>query len=166
LSGRWPIIRKARRTASASCYDKRIPPPGIAIVGGEVPGGQTFFEDMIMAVLKVGSGCVQAGSFRGTFVGVEPVPENKELGYGAGLRFKFRIDAGPFAGRLVSRITTPAPSPNNACGKILGGLAGHSLKEGEQIDPDEFVNRQYMVVVATVKSGATRVEVVVPLPTD
>ena len=42
----------------------------------------------------VGSGGVPVGSYTATFQGVEPQPENKERGYGIGIRWKLcRIDA-------------------------------------------------------------------------
>src|SRR5262245_1403211 len=117
-----------------------------------------------MTVFTVSSGGVPAGSYTGTFAGVEPQPENKEKGYPAGVRWKFTIDAGPHAGQTAGRVTGGTPSPKNGCGKLLSGLVGRGLKEGEQIDPGEFVGRRYMLVVAAGPGGGTRVEAVVPMP--
>ena len=55
--------------------------------------------------LKVGSGSLPPGTYTGTFAGAEVHPENKERGYGPGTRWKFTIDAGPYAGQTTSRIT-------------------------------------------------------------
>jgi hypothetical protein len=117
-----------------------------------------------MALLTVSSGGVPSGNYTGTFADVEAQPENKEKGYPAGLRWKWTINAGPCAGQIVSRVTGNSPSPNNACGKVLSGLIGRPLQEGESIDPDQFVGKPYMLVVAAGQGGGTRIDAVVPLP--
>jgi hypothetical protein len=116
-----------------------------------------------MALLIVASGGVPVGNYTGSFAGVEPQPENKDKGYGAGLRWKWTIDAGPQAGQTVSRVTGPTPSPKNGCGKVLAGLLGRALKEGEQLDPTQCVGKRYMIVVAAGPQGGTRVEAVIPM---
>ncbi|SRR5579871_2024141 len=117
-----------------------------------------------MPVFTVSSGGVPAGSYTGTFVGIEAQPENKEKGYPAGIRWKFAIDAGPHAAQTASRVTGGTPSPKNSCGKMLSGLIGRALKEGEQVDPDAYLGKRYMLVVATGQGGGTRVEAIVPMP--
>jgi hypothetical protein len=117
-----------------------------------------------MAFFTVSSGGIPVGNYTGTFAGVEPTPANPEKGYGVGVRFKFTIDAGPHAGQPASRVTGPTPSPKNGCGKMLSGLTGRALKEGEQIDPDQYVGKRYMIVVAAGQGGGTRVEAVIPVP--
>jgi hypothetical protein len=117
-----------------------------------------------MPVLTVSSGGVPAGSYTGTFVGVEATEANPEKGFGPGIRWKFQIDAGAYAGQTVSRITGNTPSPKNACGMMLTGLMGRPIKEGEQIDPDTFRGKRYMIVVTASQGGGTRVEAIVPMP--
>jgi hypothetical protein len=117
-----------------------------------------------MPVFTVSSGGVPAGSYTGTFAGTEIQPENKEKGYSVGTRWKFTIDAGPYAGQTTSRITGSTASSKNSCGKMLAGLLGRALKEGEQIDPEQFVGKRFMIVVAAGQGGGTRVEAVVPMP--
>jgi hypothetical protein len=117
-----------------------------------------------MPLFTVSSGGVPAGSYTGTFAGVEPQPENKERGYPAGLRWIFKVDSGPQAGQTASRITGSTPSPKNSCGKLLSGLIGRALKEGEQLDPDQWIGKRYMLVVAASQGGGTRVEAIVPMP--
>jgi hypothetical protein len=117
-----------------------------------------------MPVFTVSSGGVPAGSYTGTFAGIEVQPENKEKGYGPGTRWKFTIDAGPHAGQTASRITGNTASPKNGCGKMLAGLLGRALREGESIDPDPFRGKRYMLVVAAGPGGGTRVEAVVAMP--
>ena len=117
-----------------------------------------------MPVFTVSSGGVPAGSYTGTFAGTEVQPENKEKGYGVGTRWKFTIDAGPYAGQTTSRITGNTPTPKNGCGKMLAGLIGCALQEGQQVDPDHYIGRRYMIVVGTAQNGGTRVEAIVPMP--
>jgi hypothetical protein len=116
---------------------------------------------VIVALLTVSSGGVPVGNYTGTFAGVEAQPENKEKGYGPGMRWKFAIDNGPYAGQVASRVTGPKPTPKNGCGKMLSGLLGRALKDGEQLDPDQLIGRRYMIVVAASQGGGTRVEAVV-----
>jgi hypothetical protein len=106
---------------------------------------------------------VPVGSYTGTFAGYEVQPENREKGYAAGLRWNFKIDAGPHTGQMTSRITGSQPSPRNSCGKMLQGLIGRALREGEQIDPDQFIGKRYMLVVAASQNGGTRIEAVVAM---
>jgi hypothetical protein len=117
-----------------------------------------------MPLFTVTAGGVPVGNYTAVFQGVEPQPENKEKGYAAGVRWKFQVDAGPCAGQAATRITGAAPSPKNGCGKMLSGVLGRALKEGEQIDPAAFVGKRFMIVVAAGQGGGTRVEAVVPLP--
>jgi hypothetical protein len=121
-------------------------------------------EGISMALLTVSGGGVPVGSYTGKFAGTEEVPENPDRGYGPGRRWKFAIDTGPHEGQTVSRVTGQTPSVKNACGKMLSGVIGRALKEYEQIDPDMYVGRRYMLVVAAGQEGGTRVEAVVPMP--
>ncbi len=111
-----------------------------------------------MALLTVTPGGVPQGTYTATFSGIEPQPENKEKGYAPGIRWRFAVSAGPQAGQTASRVTGASPSPKNGAGKILAGLVGRALREGEQIDPDHYVGKPYMVVVAAAQGGGTRVE--------
>lgn len=116
-----------------------------------------------MPVFTVSSGGVPIGNYTATFQGIEAQPENKEKGYPPGLRWKFTVAAGPQAGQTASRVTGATPSPKNSCGKMLSGLIGRALKEGEQIDPDQYIGRKFMIVVAAGQGGGTRVEAIVPM---
>jgi hypothetical protein len=121
-------------------------------------------EGFVMALMTV-SGGVPVGTYTGSFAGTEAQPANKELGYGPGLRWKFHIASGTQAGQSTGRVTGPTPSPRNACGKLLSGLIGRALKEGEQINPDDYIGRMYMIIVAAGPGGGTRVEAISPMPT-
>jgi hypothetical protein len=117
-----------------------------------------------MAILTVSEGGVPPGTYAATFLGVEPQPENKDRGFPPGLRWRFKITSGTLAGQIASRVTGPAPSPKNSCGKMLASLLGRQLTPQEQIDPQKLVGQPFTVVVAAGQLGGTRVEAVVPAP--
>jgi hypothetical protein len=117
-----------------------------------------------MTVLTVYSGGIPVGNYTASFSGIEPSPENKERGYPAGIKWKFTVVGGPHAGQMTSRITNNSPTAKNAAGKMLCGLLGRALKDGEQVDIDQFLGRPYMVVVSVSPQGVgTRVDAVVPI---
>src|SRR5262245_49131364 len=111
--------------------------------------------------MKVSSGGIPAGTYVVKFTGCEDVPENQQLGYGAGLRWTFEVITGEQRAQKTSRITSPVPSEKNACGKILAGLAGRALKSGESVDWATFLGKTYIAVVAMTQGGGTRVETVI-----
>jgi hypothetical protein len=105
-------------------------------------------------VLKVSAGGVPAGSYLAKFVGVEAT--NNE--YGDGLRWVFEVVNGPNKGAKTSRITSQAPTPKNACGKMLGGITGKTLTPGEDINLDSFIGKTYLVMVINTDGGGTRID--------
>jgi hypothetical protein len=117
-----------------------------------------------MGLLTVSEGGVPPGTYAATFLGVEAQPENKERGFPPGLRWRFKIAGGSMTGQVASRVTGPAPSPKNSCGKILAGLLGRQLSPQEQIDPEKLVGQQFTIVVAAGQMGGSRVEAVAPAP--
>jgi hypothetical protein len=116
-----------------------------------------------MPVFTVSGGGVPVGNYTGTFAGIETTQGIPEKGYGPGIRWKFTIDGPAQVGQTASRVTGSTPSPKNGCGKMLSGLIGRAIKEGEQIDPDTFKGKRYMIVVAASQGGGTRVEAIVPM---
>jgi hypothetical protein len=109
---------------------------------------------------------VPIGAYTGTFVGIEEVPANVEKDYGPGYLFQWKIDAGPYAGRIVPRTTGQKIHAKTNCGKMLSALAGRQLPEGETFRLSDYVGRRYTIVVAAGPNGGTRVETVAPLPSN
>lgn len=113
-----------------------------------------------MSALKVGSGGLPIGQYKTEFAGVEAAEANKD--YGPGLKWKWKVTEGPCLGQTATRVTGPAPTPKNACGKMLSGLIGRSLAEGEEIDPAAHVGKKYLVIVGQGQNG-TRVEAIIAI---
>lgn len=97
-----------------------------------------------------------AGLYKARFLGIE---EMMHAEYGAGLRFDFEVTEGPQQGKRAVRITGAKPTPRNAAGRMLCDLAGVSPANGVSNEADEFVGREYTIVVREGgESGRTRVE--------
>lgn len=105
-------------------------------------------------ILKVSPGGVPAGSYLALYEGVEETSNE----YGNGLRWMFQVTGGPHKGSRTSRITSDNPTPKNACGRMLAGLAGKTLTPGEDINLEAFVGKTYLVVVSNTDGGGTRID--------
>lgn len=112
--------------------------------------------------LKVGSGGCPVGSYAATFDGCEETTNEQ---FGAGLRWKWKVTAGPQAGQIAGRTTGTTPTTRNGCGKMLAAVTGKPLNIGDDVDLQEFVGKPYMIIVAATDSGGTRVETAVPVAT-
>jgi hypothetical protein len=110
-------------------------------------------------LLTVTSGGPPTGSYAARFAGIEETTHDE---FGAGLRWKFEVTQGEQAGKVASRTTGLRPTAKNGCGKMLAGVLGRELRAGEQLDPHQFVGREYLIVVGPTENGSTRVEAVVP----
>jgi len=76
-----------------------------------------------------------------------------------GLMWKFRAYDGEFFGKESRRTTGPDPTPGNACGAFLAGLADKSPDDGLDLDPDDHIGQKYVIDVVKSKNGkGTRVE--------
>ncbi len=109
---------------------------------------------------KITSEGVPPSAYQTTFAGIEPVEPDANKGYGAGLRWKWNIVDGPFAGRTISRVTGQTPTPNNACGRLIVALLGRTPNVGENIDLAPLIGKKYLAIVAAGQQGGTRVETV------
>jgi hypothetical protein len=117
-----------------------------------------------MAMMTMSTGGVPVGEYTATFAGIEPQGANVEKGYGAGIRWKFTIDAGVQQGQTAARITSPTPTLRNSCGKMLSGLIGRPLADRESADPNSCLGKRYRILVGAGQGGGTRIEFVTPIP--
>jgi hypothetical protein len=121
------------------------------------------FEDDGLFVMQSAQTGVPAGSYFATFDGYEPVTTAK----GDTLRWSFTITSGgPCKGQKTGVfIDRMPPRASNKLGRMLNGLAGRPLAEGETFNPKSVIGRTYVVIVTAGKDGkGTRVESVSPTP--
>jgi hypothetical protein len=99
------------------------------------------------------------------FVGVEETPPRPGTDYGPGWRWRFRITAGEYANRIVSRVTNQAPTLKNNCGKMLQAVTGRPIALNEEVDLTAYVGRRYSVQMEPDSTGkGTRVGTVMVMP--
>ena len=96
-----------------------------------------------------------AGVYRARFAGAETTSHAE---FGDGLRFEFEVTDGPQQGKRPSRITSADPTPHNVAGRMLCDLAGVAPANGVSINLDDYLNREYTIVVREDELGRTRVE--------
>ena len=107
---------------------------------------------------------VPAGMYKGRFDRVESREKNE---HGESVRFVWIVAEGDHKDGIATRIcgVDRKPTPKNALGRILAGLAGRSVEIGEKITADDFIGNEYLLQVADAPGGTgTRVETVMPIP--
>src|SRR5262245_31374484 len=100
---------------------------------------------------------VPPGQYKAEFVGLEVVPATEKMR--EGIRWKFRVLQGDYAGKTTGRIGPMKPTPKNASGKVLGGMIGRQVGD-EKVSVKELVGKSFSVIVALGDSGKPRVEMV------
>ncbi len=104
------------------------------------------------------------GLYRTKFLGAKADTHPE---YGAGLKWEFEVTEGPMAGKIVGRTTSPAPTLKNGCGKMLQMLTGGTAALHQEFDLDQYVGREFQVMVETNSTGTgTRVGSVMPMTGD
>ena len=98
------------------------------------------------------------GVYKVKFVGTEETEHDE---YGKGCKFVFEVDSGDHAGEQATRITGPTPTPKNACGRMIAGISGETLKPGVRIDLASHVGEIYMIQVEETKNDSTRIGTVI-----
>ena len=99
---------------------------------------------------------IPAGNYEVKFSGAEPFDEHTAE-YGAAVKLKWEVTAGPQAGQETSRICSAKLSPKSNLGKFVTMLNGGALEPGAQVDLDSFVGVKGLAIVEEVDSGSTRV---------
>src|SRR5262245_45071650 len=94
------------------------------------------------------------GIYTGVFLGLRDMPNDQSLlgkdgkPMQPGMEWQFRIEEGPYKGRVVSRITSREPTTKNICGRLLDGLVGRTVPTGEDVDDSNYVGKPYQIVVS------------------
>jgi hypothetical protein len=72
--------------------------------------------------------------------------------YGAALRWSFEVLEGPKQGKVISDLT-PAenPTPKNKFGRMLAAISGKALAVDLEIDPDQYLQSKYLVVLQEIE---------------
>jgi hypothetical protein len=113
----------------------------------------------VLGKVQEGGWNAPAAVYRATFEGVRPFETDKpKMGRGGkpmepGVIWEFRITAGEFAGKVISRVTAATPTTKNACGTFIEGLRGRPLVLGEQPDVSAYVGQQFLVTVGKRREG-------------
>ena len=111
---------------------------------------------------EVGAGgsTVPEGFYKAKFVAIDPT-EHEE--YGPGSKWIFQVVDGEHSGEQATRLTSPTPTPKNACGRMIAGVLGESLKVGAKVDLESYVGREYLLQVEPAPKGeGTRIAAVMP----
>lgn len=103
--------------------------------------------------LTVKAGGIPAGSHFAKFEGVE----QSQSKHGEGLKWKFTVTSGQYAGVGVSGFTSDAPTTGNKCGRFVKGLTGKALTVGEAIDLNACVGKSYLIIVELTDKGGSKV---------
>lgn len=108
---------------------------------------------------------VPEGQYTAKFIGLEmlePKPgEAPRVGrdgkpMAPGMAWRFEIVEGPETGKQTDRVTGRLPGPKNVCGRFLAAVTGQILKDGMEVDLDQYVGHFYRInVVAKEQSEGT-----------
>lgn len=63
------------------------------------------------------------------------------------MTWDFQIVGGECEGRTIDRLTGRIPTAKNGCGKMLAGVTDTVLRDGDQIDLEQFVGKSYRITV-------------------
>jgi hypothetical protein len=96
---------------------------------------------------------IPAGTYKATFQGLEPT----ETANGQAIRWKFKVTEGPMAGKLISELSDPHATTGNKTGRFLVALSGKPLEGGVKVEPPQYVDRLYLVIVEPKEGGKSKV---------
>lgn len=63
------------------------------------------------------------------------------------MHWNFEIAEGEHAGKKTDKLTGRVPTPKSGCGKMLAAVSDSILKDGMEVDLDQFVGKLYRVTV-------------------
>jgi hypothetical protein len=63
------------------------------------------------------------------------------------MTWDFQISEGECEGRTIDRLTGRTPTAKNGCGKMLAGITDTVLRDGDQIDLEQFIGKTYRITV-------------------
>jgi hypothetical protein len=95
------------------------------------------------------------GIYSAIFEGFEVKPKSVHNGkeMNEGIMFRFKVGDGVHKDKIASNIGPTKPTPNNVSGRLMMGLNGGDVKEGEKINLNSFIGKLYTIVVDKNKAG-------------
>lgn len=67
---------------------------------------------------------------------------------------------GKYVGIQIGRVTSQVPTGKNSCGTLLRGILGRMPGQDEDVEPNDFKGRLYIIVVGPTKDDADKTYVV------
>ena len=121
-----------------------------------------------MAVLRVSDSTdqfsVPTGTYAAKLLGYKEMqPSAKFPDSGTSYVWEFEIVEGVHARKTTSRWTPTKLTMSNNFGKLVREMLGRPLVNGEDVDPDNFINKKYTITVGPSADGMkTKVIMVAP----
>lgn len=101
-------------------------------------------------------GGVPAGSYPAVYVGAEPYLDANNR-FGEGVKLRFRVDSGEFAGDEAMRIVSSRFTARSNLFAFACALAARELTAGDEFDFSHYVGVAGLILVEQTEGGATRV---------
>lgn len=120
-----------------------------------------------MAVHKVSDSdySVPTGTYAAKLLGYKEMPPSAKFpNSGTSYAWEFEIVEGIHARKTTSRWTPTKLTMSNNFGKLVREMLGRPLLNGEDVDPDWFINKKYTITVGPSDDGMkTKVIMCAPL---
>ena len=101
---------------------------------------------------------IPAGGYSAEFIGAE-VFKNE---YGPGVRLKWKVNDGEYAGAETSAMCSQKLSAKSKLYKFVKALKSDEITAGEEIDLQSYLGVKGLIVVVESESGATYVDSFLP----
>jgi hypothetical protein len=110
---------------------------------------------------------VPTGTYNAKLLGYKEMPASPRFpDSGPSYVWEFEILEGLHARKTTSRWTPTKLTTGNNFGKLVREMLGRPLVAGEDVDPDNFINKKFTITVGPSADGAkTKVIMVAPLAT-
>lgn len=121
-------------------------------------GGRKIGANMLLTIKKTSYDDVPAGAYKAIFEAITPTETCK----GEAFRWAFQATDGDHKGKTISDLSDRRVTTLNKTGRWLSALSGKPLADGTQANPDDYVGKQYLVIVE-VKNERSKIATFTPL---
>ncbi|NBW09695.1 MAG: hypothetical protein EBR82_16895 [Caulobacteraceae bacterium] len=95
------------------------------------------------------------GSYRAKLTGRKEMPASAKFpDAGPSFAWEFTVTDGPHAGATASAWTPTRLSTQNNLGRLVQRMLGRPIRSGEEIDLDDFLDREYTIILDLTQDGA------------